>query len=150
MLGLQESIGILDVKTKNVHFYVQRKSNFVKANSAIPFELARLNKGGAMNLSSGIFTAPVTGIYHFQSTGVKDSSSDYLKIFLQVNGGNVGLAYTEDTARTKAAFGLSLTSSLRLKVNDRVNLYKLSSGILYDDSLHFTHFTGWLVDEELI
>ena len=148
MLGLQESIGILDVKTKNVHFYVQRNSSFVKANSVIPFELARLNKGSAMNLVSGIFTAPVTGVYNFQFTGVKDSSSNCLGISLQVNGDNVGFAYTEDFNRSKAAFVISLTSSLRLKINDKVNLYKRSSGILYDDRLHLTHFTGWLVGEE--
>ena len=147
---MQESIGILDVKTKDVHFYVQRNSSFSKRHSVIPFELAWLNKGLAMNLTSGIFTAPVNGIYHFQFSGVKAESSDFLEIFIQVNGVNVGLAYTEDTNHTKAAFGISLTSSLRLKVNDRVNLIKYKSGTLYDDIQHLTHFTGWLVDEELI
>ena len=150
MLGLQEAIGILDVKTKNVHFYVQRNSSFVKANSIIPFELARLNKGRAMNLVSGIFTAPVTGVYNFQFTGVKAGSSDYLDIFLQVNGENVGFAYTDDPSHTKSASVISLTASLRLRVNDKVNLYKRNVGILYDSNLHHTHFTGWLVDEELI
>ena len=103
-----------------------------------------------MNLVSGIFTAPVTGTYHFQFTGVKDSSSFYLDIFLQVNGFNVGFAYTDDPSHTKSASVISLTASLRLKVNDKVNLYKRNVGILFDSKVHHTHFTGWLVDEELI
>jgi len=150
VVGLQESIGSLDVKTKNVHFYVQRNGSFGTVNAVIPFELARLNKGGAMNLASGIFTAPVAGIYHFEFAGVKGRNSDYLDVFLQVNGDNVGIAYTDDYSHTKSALVISLTASLRLKINDRVNLFKRNFGVLEDNSLHHTHFTGWLVDEELI
>lgn len=139
----------MDVKTKNVHFYVQRNTSFSTSNAVIPFELVRLNEGEAMNLVSGIFTAPVTGIYHFEFNSVKDGSSDYLDIFLQVNGENVGFAFTEDLNRTKAAFVISLTTSLRLKVDDSVNLYKRNIGML-DSDYHYTHFTGWLVDQDLI
>ena len=53
----QEFGGNVDVKTKIVHFYVQRNTTFT-AKKVITFEFDRLNEGGAMNVTTGIFTAP--------------------------------------------------------------------------------------------
>jgi len=123
-------------------------------NAVIPFELARLNEGEAMNLTSGIFTAPVPGIYHFEFSGVKASTATSLFIFLQVNGVDIGRTNSNQPS-TGSYDSLSLSASLRLKANDRVNLYNYGAGnygfVLYDNDLyHDTHFTGWLVEEELI
>jgi len=117
--------------------------------SVIPFELARLNEGDAMNLDTGIFTAPVPGIYHFEFSGIKEYYSTNLNVFLQVNGENVGNAYTQPS-NTGNLESLSLSVSLRLKANDKVNLYNYGSGVLFDDINHNTHFTGWLVEEDLL
>ena len=61
----QDFIGQVDVKTKTVHFFVQRNSPFSTTNAVIPFDVACLNQGNAFDLASGIFTVPVPGIYHF-------------------------------------------------------------------------------------
>lgn len=100
-----------------------------------------------MNVNSGIFTAPVNGIYHFQFFGIKSSTVNILTIFLQVNGVSVGRAYTSTSALVDS---VSLTASLLLKANDKVNLFNYQSGALFDDSTHSTHFTGWLVEEDLL
>jgi len=143
----QESFGKLDVKTKSVHFYVQRDTIFNTDYTVIPFESARLNEGGAMNLASGVFTAPVDGIYHFEFSGVKDPSTTGLDISFQLNGVNVGHAITNPVA-TGTWDSLSITASLRLKVNDKVNLYNLSGALHEANNNHYTHFTGWLVEED--
>jgi hypothetical protein len=142
-------IGQVDVKTKIVHFYVQRNSYFRTDYAVIPFELARLNEGGAFNLTSGIFTAPSAGIYHFDFSAVKSESATWLSICLQVNGANVGYAYAGQYA-TRSNDVVSLSASLRLAKGDRVNLYNYARGVLYDYNYHRTHFTGWLVEEELM
>jgi len=64
------------------------------AYAVIPFEYARLNTGDSFNLTSGIFTAPVSGIYHFEFCAQKDIDSPQLSIFLQVNGESVELVLT--------------------------------------------------------
>ena len=141
-------IGQVDVKTKTVHFYVPRNSVFNTANAIIPFELALLNEGGAFNLPSGIFTVPVPGIYHFDFSAAEDGTDTILWIYLQVNGVNVGIAYTFDPSK-EIRETVSLSASLRLAAGDRVNLF-LFNGDLLDSINHHTHFTGWLVEEELM
>ena len=101
-----------------------------------------------MNLASGIFTAPVPGIYHFDFSGVKDTSGPGLLIYLQVNGAIIGAGYTIQSS-TGTRDTVSLSTSLRLAEGDRVNVYKTAGGILFDDSDHQTHFSGWLVEENL-
>ena len=49
---------------------MQRSTNFGTENVPIPFEVTRLNVGNAMNVASGIFTAPKTGIYFFSFSGL--------------------------------------------------------------------------------
>ena len=119
----------------------------------IPFAFGRLNEGETMNLASGIFTAPVPGIYHFEFSGIKDKSSPLLFIELRLNDATVGIGHTEQTADGKESIDtVSLSASLRLKANDRVNLYNSGSGVLLDNKYpnHYTHFTGWLVEEDLM
>jgi len=137
----------VEVKTKGVQFYVQRNTSF-GTSGVIPFDLDPVNEGEAMDLSSGVFTAPVHGIYHFSFAGVKDFSSYNLGVHLLVNGGNVAVA-NGNPQRTGGLESISLTASLRLKTGDKVHLW-LTVGMLYDDVSHFTHFTGWLVEEELM
>lgn len=137
----------MGVKTKIVHFYVQRNTSF-STNSIIPFELERLNVGGAIDLETGVFTAPVDGIYHFEFSGVKHKSANYFYVFLQLNGDNVGFAMTHQF--TGSYDSVSLTASFRLKTKDLVNMYSYGASVLFDDGNQQTHFTGWLAEEDLL
>lgn len=152
-LASQELIGNIDVKTKTVLFNVARNSSFGTPNAVIPFELTRLNEGGAMDLASGVFTVPVSGIYHFEFSGLKNPNAKSVSIFLQVNGAppqsHIGTAYISQNS-IGTFDGLSFTSLIRLKVNDRVNLVIEHNGMLYDSSSHHTQFVGLLVEEDLI
>jgi len=136
-------------KTKNIHFYVQKNLTFSAPNAVIPFELARLNEGGAFNFSSGIFTIPVPGIYHFDLSAVKSHLAQYLSIHLQVNGATLGNTFTSKST-TGSRDVVSLSASLRLAKGDRVNLVNNGNGVIYDDKGHVTHFSGWLVEEDLM
>ncbi len=143
----------------SIHFYVQRSTSFSEANTAITWESSQLNDGNAMSLSSGVFTALVPGIYQFTFSGLKDRTSTSLDISLRLNSnGNlkfIGVAMTRAGGATGTFDVVSLSASLRLRRNDRVYLYNfhtsgVEGGILHDSGNHHSHFSGWLVEEDLI
>ena len=131
------------MKSSPGYFYVQRNTNFGTKNVAIPFELERLNVGGAMNAGSGIFTAPLPGIYFFTFSGRPDNGD--LTVGLYLNGNLIGSGRSIEDYET-----FTLQSTLSLYARDQVSV-RISSGTgsLYDDSFHFTHFNGWLLQEDL-
>jgi hypothetical protein len=152
----QKWIGYVDVKSAPVHFYVQRNSPFNKTETPIPFELALANEGNAMNLTSGIFTAPRPGIYFFSFTGVarlESSSSVQFNSCLYLNGNLIGASdVTEYKGPVDQWNPLTLQSTLNLKKGDRVWIeiwYTVSDSYL-EDGGHRTHFTGFMLEEEIV
>lgn len=130
-----------------VYFYVQRNKPFATPNAVINFNEERLNIGQAMNINSGVFTAPRKGTYHFAFIGMKDSSAIDLNIQLILNEGIlVGTASSGDRS---GFYTFGLKATLKLDEKDRISLKKIGHGVLRDDSNHYTHFTGKLLEEDL-
>ncbi len=121
-------------------------------------EVARLNIGGAFDLSSGIFTAPRTGTYFFSFIGHPTfPTSSYISpmiIALFWNGNEVGRGLNEEANSLESQNEqLSIQSTLRLNAGDKiwVQIISMAEGMyLYDySSKHYNHFSGWLLEEEL-
>ncbi len=68
---MEKRLGFIDIKSsaKRVYFYVQRNSSKVtRGPSILRYTIQLLNVGGGMNQSTGVFTAPKPGVYHFDFT----------------------------------------------------------------------------------
>ena len=142
----------------------RQNSNFDTMSTPISFELAQTNEGNAMDLTSGIFTAPKTGTFFFliHRDGVISSNFIiiwsllyYLQIGLYLNGGFIGTARTEDTNTYNNQWSplSSLQSILNVNSGDQVwlEITDISPGAyLVDSPWDTTHFTGFMLQEEIV
>jgi hypothetical protein len=148
-------IGYDDVKSSPTYFYVQRSSNlFNQTNVPIPFDVERLNVGGAMNSASGKFTAPVAGKYFFSLSGLTDIPGSSGRLGLQIslykNGGVIANSYTDAISNGAQRETFSLQSTLDLKSGDQIwlQITEMSSGA-YVWGNYYTHFNGFLLQENI-
>ncbi len=98
-----------------------------------------------MDLESGVFTATKSGIYHFSFVASKFSRSNKLAIYLRKNEKMIGQAMGTNWDDT---FILSLTSTLKMKEGDTIDLF-MTTGTIEDAEYQYTHFTGWIIEEHL-
>jgi hypothetical protein len=121
--------------------------------------VALVNEGNAMDLASGKFTAPRPGIYFFSFAGTArlSSSSSYVYFYsnLYLNGNRIGASYVRENNGPVDQYNpVTLQSTLNLKKGDQVWVtiyYSDSSSYFYDyPGYHLTHFTGFMLEEEIV
>ena len=115
--------------------------NFNTSNTPVPFQIEGLNIGGAMNLATGVFTAPRPGRYLFSLSGLVETAFTHVDVY--VNGAKIGTAF----GSTNWAATYSLHSVLDLKIGDVVVLMLRNGGHIHGDN---SHFIGILLEEDFI
>jgi hypothetical protein len=107
--------------------------------------VAHLNIGGAMDLATGVFTAPVNGRYFFSfSAHSWTTTNEGNRIRLRVNGVIVGRSFSPEKQ-----YNLPISATLDLKRGDRVDVF-LYGGSLWDNNSFYTQFSGILLEEDLV
>lgn len=137
-------IGINSIKTSSgVYFYVQRNSIYNSTGTTIPYELERLNIGGAINMKTGVFTAPTSGRY-FLSFNALPYEIGGNWVYLRVNGVTFGQSHVLLDNNS-----MPVSATLNLQKGDRVDMF-LGRGSIFDNDInHFTQFSGILLEEDL-
>ena len=158
--GFQKWIGYNDVKTSPTFFHVQKNLGFSSVGVPIPFEVEKVNTGSAMDVSTGVFTTPKSGIYQFSFSGLvrfeSDDSGD-LELRFYLNGQRIGSSYSTKSSAwssvTDSKFNdIHLSMTLKLQESDRIwlEIHAHGAGVSLHDAVdwHHTHFTGLLVEED--
>jgi hypothetical protein len=111
------------------------------AGTTVTYNSTILNVGGNMNLTTGLFTAPVTGIYHFTFSGFRNTGSGTTSIVFIVNGvAQSQRSYTDDASNNYSP--LSLATTRNLVAGNTIGVY-VQSGALHGNAT--SEFTGFLV-----
>lgn len=154
--GFETRVGFVDVKSSLVYFYVRKNKSFAVKNTPIPFEVAQVNIGESMNIATGIFTAPRSGVYFFTFSALARLTSywkmNHFGVSLMLNGNDLlGKSNVLKEGGQHDYYPISFQSALNMKAGDKVwvEIRDMDHTNLYDDKTHNTLFTGQLLHENI-
>lgn len=147
-------IGYVDVKSEPIAFYAQSTKNLTAttADTSIGYDAIQLMDGTAMDVTTGLFTAPKPGTYVFGFSGVDLAGgvdmviniykNDQLTKELMGSGGPFGSA-NHGTA--------AIPFVLHLEEGDTIRVFiaNVNGALNSDPSRPMTHFTGFLLEEDI-
>jgi hypothetical protein len=140
--GLFQSDTLARLPKSFVAFDAYRTTTYSTANSVvIPYEAFQVNVGEGMSLASGVFTAPVAGVYSFSAFFLDNSATSYAIVRFRVNSVNVGSAHEA----TADASTVSMSLIVELSEGDKVDTYLDASAELFSTINRLIHFTGHLL-----
>uniref|UniRef100_A0A3B3WI92 C1q domain-containing protein n=1 Tax=Poecilia mexicana TaxID=48701 RepID=A0A3B3WI92_9TELE len=106
----------------------------------LEFKKVITNIGNAYNPETGIFTAPVKGLYYFRFTGVVGRTGK-LNAGLKKNGENIVAIYHKAGTQASASNGVAL----ELQEGDRVFVQIWENDLTIADQSRLSTFSGFLV-----
>ncbi|XP_053533241.1 cerebellin-1 [Ictalurus punctatus] len=102
------------------------------------------NIGGAYNRQTGVFTAPVSGVYYIRFTGAAYNTNSF-NMGINLYKNNFILLHLGEGSKDGVLRHVSSGLALQLKAGDIVYLRLYANYALYDDHLFRNTFTGFLL-----
>ena len=122
----------------------------IAKGSIITYNKLVTNVGNGMDINSGWFTAPLTGIYHFSFNGLTDNSNAY--IYIDVWKNDVKEFDIHDNNRLgnyNTLDNLSYSWTMVLTENDRVHLRVNRGKGFHVAKNHPVWFNGHLLKQKI-
>ena len=143
---IQTEIDYVDVKTsRGVYFFAYRTTSYSNSYSTIPYDGKDSNVGNGLD-NTGVFTAPVKGMYSFSFTARAGSANTEVLLTCSDYNGIGGIRGGSYGASVGDTMALHYTKYLSKGDTVYVNIY---GGSLYADGHGHTQLTGFLIEEDL-
>jgi len=113
------------------------------AGTTIPYNTTILNQGNDLNLGTGLFTAPVSGLYHFTFFGFREIGVGVTSIVFIINGAQQAPRSYDSEGSGYAP--TSLATTVHLSVGNTVGVY-VQLGTLHGNFAN--GFSGFLIAED--
>ncbi|XP_032366193.1 complement C1q-like protein 4 isoform X2 [Etheostoma spectabile] len=113
----------------------------VPSDTPLIYRHVPTNIGNAYNTTTGVFTAPVRGAYHFEFH-INSANSRSTAAFLVKNSENVFAAHESQPAHFMSS---SNGVTLLLEVGDKVFVRLAATSHVFDNFNHHTTFSGHLL-----
>ena len=124
-------------------FYAYGNTGTPSTGNPFVFDDVQHNIGNHYNSSTGIFTAPMDGIYQFNFFVMGDDTDNRFMVRLSINGGNNAQASSSSNANQYDTATLSM--SFLLSENDTVAARYYGNKNAYDTAQIHNGFSGFLV-----
>ena len=136
-------------------FYAQlsQTEHVPSTHHTIIFDTVKTNQNGAYSKFSGIFTAPVSGVYCFMYTTRVTCHSSTIRSSFEIvrNNGVEGSIYTSDDGCLSQ---VTMTGSAVVHVNQGDEVYIRTHGTyigdfnIFSDAYGKSSFAGWLIGKD--
>ncbi|XP_052101997.1 complement C1q-like protein 3 isoform X2 [Mytilus californianus] len=118
------------------------KSKSLSSKEIIKFNKVFTNIQNGYNPSTGIFTAPIAGVYQFSSVVMSDNGK-FLVATLWLNDTVVSSVYIKGSAYQTGA----LSMILDVQKGDQIAVKSYGNYVIYSDSLNYSTFSGSLISQ---
>jgi len=126
-------------------FHVYRNAGDVGATATIVFNEAELNQGNHYSTSTGLFTAPVAGIYYFSAFGMKTNNTQGdLGIRFIKNGTAVIGTWMFQSDGASVHIANHISGAYDLAANDTMGV-QVTHSTFYAISNRHNSFSGFFV-----
>ena len=132
----------IDTLPTAIYFYAHRTGGNVSLTNTIVYNVADSNQGSAYSTSTGIFTAPQTGLYWFGSTFLNSGDEADVEIRLNNTVSTIGKIRASSSSNHVSA---SWSGVVYLTANQNVRCVVTGGTVLGDNDNHWTTFTGYLI-----
>ena len=146
--GFSSPSEMADDANQKVIFSAIRKTDHVNEKDWVTYDEADVNEGGGMNIGTGYFTVPVSGIYSFSFGGMTKYEGDRTSVLVMKNGTSIFTIFdNSESIKDHPILSMSMLSTtwvMNLTQNDVISLFTYN-GELYVSPNHLVFFNGHLL-----
>lgn len=119
----------------------------MSSSGDVTYNNSHINVGTCVNISTGVFTAPVAGTYYISFMCIGVSGAYNADVFLYLNGSKntnaISMRPSNQNTNESYSTNGSASSIISLSASDEIKFN--STGTLYSDGNNWIRFSGFLI-----